>query len=72
MAPYEKLIEIVRKNKSIYESSTNEHKEFALQNNRWRRIGREMGIDALALANLAESDIVLTLSDVATVVTVSM
>ena len=40
---YEKLIEIVRKNKSIYDSSMNEHKDFVLQNNIWRRIGREMG-----------------------------
>ena len=45
---YEKPIEIVRKNKSIYDSSTNEHKEFVLQNNIWRRIGRGIGIDALA------------------------
>ena len=44
---YEKLIEIVRKNTSIYDSSTNEHKEFVLQNNIWRLIGSEMGIDAL-------------------------
>ena len=58
---YEKLIEIVRKNKSIYESSTNEHKKFVLQNDIRRRIGPEMGIDALVLANLAESDIILTL-----------
>ena len=69
---YEKLIEIVRKNKSIYDSSTNEHKDFVLQINIWWRIGREMGIDALALANLAESDIILILSKVAPVITVSM
>ena len=69
---YEKLIEIVRKNTSIYDSSTNEHKEFVLQNNIWRRIGSEMGIDALALANLTESDIILTLSKVAPVITVPM
>ena len=65
---YEKLIEIVRKNKS----TTNEHKEFILQNNIWMRIGHEMGIDALALANLAESDTILTLSKVVPVITVSM
>ena len=69
---YEKLIEIVRTNTSIYDLSTNEHKEFVLQNNIWRRIGCEMGIDALALANLVESDIILTLSKVAPVITVSM
>ena len=69
---YEKLIEIVLKNKSIYDSSTNEHNEFVLQNNIWRRIGREMGIDALALAKLAESDIILTLSKVAIFIAVSM
>ena len=65
---YEKLIDIVRKN----ESTTNEHKEFVLQNSIWMRIGREMGIDALALANLAESDIILILSKVVPVITVSM
>ena len=69
---YEKLIEILRNNKSIYESSTNEHNKFDLQNYIWRRIGREMGIDALVLANLAESDIILTLSQVAPVITGSM
>ena len=69
---YGKLIGIVQKNTSIYDSSTNEHKEFVLQNNIWRRIGREMGTDALALANLAESDIISTLSKVAPVITVSM
>ena len=65
---YEKLIEIVQKNTS----TTNEHKEFVLQNNILMRIGGEMGIDALALANLAESDIILTLSKVAPVIIVSM
>ena len=69
---YEKLIEIVWKNKSVYDSSMNEHKDFVLQNNIWRHIGSEMVIDALALANLAESDIILTLSKVAPVITVSM
>ena len=54
---YEKLIEIVRKKNRYNDSSTNEHKEFVLQNTIWKR---EMGIDALALANLAESHIILT------------
>ena len=36
---YEKLIEIVRRNKSIYDF-INEHKDFILQKNIWRRIGR--------------------------------
>ncbi len=36
---YEKVIEIVRRNKSIYDF-INEHKDFILQNNIWRRIGR--------------------------------
>ena len=58
---YEKLIEILRKNNSIYDSSMNEHKDFFLQNNN----------DALNLANLAESDAILILSKVAPVVTVS-
>ena len=35
---YEKLIEIVRRNKSIYDF-INEHKDFILQKNIWRRIG---------------------------------
>ena len=41
-----------------------------MQNNIWRRIGREMGVDALTLANLAELDAILILSKVA-LVTVS-
>ena len=69
---YDKLIEIVRRNKSIYDSFMNEHKDFILQKNIWRRIGREMGMEAPTLANLAESDAILILSQVATVVTVSM
>ena len=36
---YEKLIEIVWRNKSIYDF-INEHKDFILQKNIWRRIGR--------------------------------
>ncbi len=36
---YEKLIEIVRRNKSIY-YFINEHNDFILQKNIWRRIGR--------------------------------
>ncbi len=36
---YEKLIEIVRRNKSIYDF-INEHKDFILQKNIWKRIGR--------------------------------
>ena len=58
---YEKLIEILRKNNSIHDSSMNEHKDFFLQNNN----------DALTLANLAESDAILILSKVTPVVTVS-
>ena len=50
----------------------NEHKDFILQKNIWRSIGREMSMDALTLVNLAESDAILILSKVATVVTVSM
>ena len=59
---YEKLIEIVRRNKSIYDSFMNELKDFILQKNIRRRIGREMGMDALTLANLAELDAILIVS----------
>ena len=69
---YKKLLEIVRRNKSIYDLSINEHKDFILQKNIWRRIGREMGMDAFTLVSLAESEAILILSKVATVAIVSM